>query len=166
MSLQYECYEATARSETRELARVRRATRALPRPENMALKAVWKWAPSTSTRKNGGSMANIAHQPGPVRLEGGVSRCLVGVVGLGGGAAPAPTRGAWGASSIRVPFRKTRGTQAVRRGAGRLCAWCLGYLHCPREGQGEQSRCFSQPAGLLKMCKKKPVVCSVHVTRW
>ena len=47
-------------------------------------------------------MAHIAHKPGPVCLEGGVSRWLVGVVGLGGGAAPAPTRGAWGASSIRV----------------------------------------------------------------
>jgi hypothetical protein len=48
-------------------------------------------------------MAHIAHQPGPVCLESGVSRWLVGVVGLGGGAAPAPTGGAWGASSIRVP---------------------------------------------------------------
>jgi hypothetical protein len=48
------------------------------------------------------SMAHIAHQPGPVCLEGGVSRWLVGAVGLGSGAAPAPTRGAWGASSIRV----------------------------------------------------------------
>jgi hypothetical protein len=28
-------------------------------------------------------MAHIAHQPGPVCLEGGVSRWLVGVVGLG-----------------------------------------------------------------------------------
>jgi hypothetical protein len=42
----------------------------------------------------GRSMAHIAHQPGPVCLEGGVSRWLVGAVGLGGGA--------WGASSIRV----------------------------------------------------------------
>jgi hypothetical protein len=41
--------------------------------------------------------------PGPVCLEGGLSRWLVGVVGLGGGAAQAPTRGAWGASSIRAP---------------------------------------------------------------
>jgi hypothetical protein len=31
----------------------------------------------------GRSMAHIAHQPGPVCLEGGVSRWLVGVVGLG-----------------------------------------------------------------------------------
>jgi hypothetical protein len=31
----------------------------------------------------GRSMAHIAHQPGPVCVEGGVSRWLVGVVGLG-----------------------------------------------------------------------------------
>jgi hypothetical protein len=37
--VQYECYEATARSETRKLARGC-ATRALPRLENMALKVV------------------------------------------------------------------------------------------------------------------------------
>jgi hypothetical protein len=30
-------------------------------------------------------MAHIAHQPGPVCLESGMSRWLVGVVGLGGG---------------------------------------------------------------------------------
>jgi hypothetical protein len=36
--VQYGCYEATARSETRKLARGPRATRALPRLKNMALK--------------------------------------------------------------------------------------------------------------------------------
>jgi hypothetical protein len=41
----------------------------------------------------GRSMARIAHQPDPVCMKGGVSRWLVGVVvGLGGGAAPAPTQ--------------------------------------------------------------------------
>jgi hypothetical protein len=56
-----------------------------------------------------------------VCLEGGVSRWLVGVVGLGGGAAPAPTGGAWGASSIRQfeCLRKTRGAQASGRWPGR-----------------------------------------------
>jgi hypothetical protein len=47
-------------------------------------------------------MAHIAHQPGPVCIEGGVSRWLAGVVVWGCGPAPAPIRGAWGASSIRV----------------------------------------------------------------
>jgi hypothetical protein len=47
----------------------------------------------------------IAHQPGPVCLESGVSRWLVGVVGLGVELHQRPhaARGAWGASSIRVP---------------------------------------------------------------
>jgi hypothetical protein len=53
-------------------------------------------------------MAHIAHQPGPVCLEGGVSRWLVRVVGLGGGAAKAPTGGAWGASVIRVSKKNAR----------------------------------------------------------
>ena len=53
--------------------------------------------------ENGHLARANGQQPGPVCLEGGVSRWLVGVVGLGGGAAPAPTGGAWGASSIRVP---------------------------------------------------------------
>ncbi len=35
-------------------------------------------------------MAHIAHQPGPVCLEGGVSRWLVGVVGLGAELHPRP----------------------------------------------------------------------------
>jgi hypothetical protein len=35
--------------------------------------------------------------------QGNVSRQLARAVDLGGGAAPAPTRGAWGASAIRVP---------------------------------------------------------------
>jgi hypothetical protein len=38
--VQYECYETTARSETRKLARVRPARCALPRLKNMVLKVV------------------------------------------------------------------------------------------------------------------------------
>jgi hypothetical protein len=34
-------------------------------------------------RANGRPMAHLARQPGPVRVEGGVSRWLAGVVGLG-----------------------------------------------------------------------------------
>jgi hypothetical protein len=66
----------------------------------------WKWYKwALSARKWGGRwpIFDIAHQqPGPVCVEGGVSRWQVGVAGLGlgagAGAAPAPTRGAWGAS--------------------------------------------------------------------
>jgi hypothetical protein len=74
----------------------------------------------------GWSMAQIAHQPGPVCVEGGVSRWLTGVVVMGGGAAPAPPPplAAWGASSIRVPKKKTRGTHCSR-GAGEAKP-----LHC------------------------------------
>jgi hypothetical protein len=61
----------------------------------------------------GRSMAHIAHQPGPVCLEGGVSRWLVRVVGLGAELQRPHTRGAWGASSIRVPKKNAR-CQAFR----------------------------------------------------
>jgi hypothetical protein len=81
--VQYGCYETTARS---EVCRNRNT----------------KIGPYATRAQMGRPMAHIAHQPGPVCLESGVSRWLVGSVGLGGGAAPAPTRGAWGASSIRV----------------------------------------------------------------
>jgi hypothetical protein len=56
-------------------------------------------------------MAHIAHKPGPVCLEGDVSRWLVGVVGLGGGgAAPAPTHAARGAALLQFEWlSKTRG---------------------------------------------------------
>ena len=83
--------------------------------------------------------------------------------GFGGGAAPAPTGGAWGASSIRVPKKNARcpGLPPLWRKA--WPGW-LNYACWSRGGQGEQSRCFSQPTSLLKMCKKKAVV--VHVTRW
>jgi hypothetical protein len=45
----------------------------------------------------GRSMAHVAHQPGPVRVEGGMSRWLAGAVVMGG-AAPAPPLAAEGAS--------------------------------------------------------------------
>jgi hypothetical protein len=89
-----------------------------------------------------------------------VSRWLVGVVGLGlgGGAAPAPTRGAWGASSIRVPKKNARcpGLPALRRRRGAWPGWLLSLLRCPREGQEEKGRCFSQPTGLVKCARRKP----------
>jgi hypothetical protein len=42
--------------------------------------------------------------------------------------------------------------------------WVSSPVPGSREGQGGQSRCFSQPAGLPQMCKKRTIV--VHVTRW
>jgi hypothetical protein len=56
-------------------------------------------------------MAHIAHQPGPVCLEGGVSRWLVGVVGLGAELLQRP-HAARGALLQFECLRKTRGVQA------------------------------------------------------
>jgi hypothetical protein len=80
----------------------------------------------TQRAQMGRSMAHIAHQPGPVCVEGGVSRRWGWHEGagrggeFGGGTAPAPTRGAWGASSIRVPKKNARcpGPPALRRSEG------------------------------------------------
>jgi hypothetical protein len=58
----------------------------------------------------GRSMAHIAHQPGPVCLEGGVSRWLFGVVGLGAELLQRP-------HAARGPL--LRGARAFRRCAGR-----------------------------------------------
>ena len=98
-----------------------------------------------------------------VCLKSGVSRWLVGVVGLGVELHQRPQA----ARGALLPFEwlsKTRGAQAFARCARRLCAGWLNYAPCSREGQGAQRLCFSQPASLLNMCKKKTVV--VHVTRW
>ena len=75
----------------------------------------------------GRSMAHIAHQPGPVCLESGVSRWLVGVVGLGVELHQRP-QAARGALLQFECLSKARGAQAFRfRGRrGRLCAGCLG----------------------------------------
>jgi hypothetical protein len=113
----------------------------------------------------GRSMAHIAHQPGPVCLEGGVSRWLVGVVGLGGGAAPAPTGGAWGVSSIRVPKKNARYPgRPIRCREAMRGVFGLAPLF-PGGGEEEKSRCFATTTHKpSQMCKKKTVV--VHVTRW
>jgi hypothetical protein len=109
-------------------------------------------------------MDHIAHQPGPVCLEGGVSRWLVGVVGLGVELLhPRPhTRRVRGALLQFEWLSKTRGAQAFARCPGLRAlrakqtwpGW-LSYAYWSREGQGEQSRCLSQPTGPVKMCKKK-----------
>jgi hypothetical protein len=62
--------------------------------------------------------------------------------GFGGGAAPAPTRGAWGTSSIRLAKKNAR-----RPGPGALCpkAWpgWLSYAALSQAGQEEQSNGFA-----------------------
>jgi hypothetical protein len=69
----------------------------------------------------GRSMAHIAHQPGPVCLESGVSRWLVGVVGLGVELHQRPQAPARGRALLRFEcLSKTRGAQA--------------FGHCAREG--------------------------------
>jgi hypothetical protein len=102
-------------------------------------------------------MAHIAHQLSPVCLEGGVSRWLVGVVGLGAELHQHPhaARGAL----LRFDWRiETRGAdqQAVARSAA-----------CPRGGQEEKSRCFLQPTKpCLSNVQEENLSCLVHVTRW
>jgi hypothetical protein len=111
----------------------------------------------------GRSMAHIAHQPGPVWLESGVG--LAGRGGeFGGGAAPAPTGGAWGASSIRVAKKNARfpGPRALRAKQGPAGMAKLRPL-IPG-GPGETKPLLFTTPKPCQMCKKKAVV--VHVTRW
>jgi hypothetical protein len=83
----------------------------------------------------GRSMAHIAHQPGPVCLESGVSRWLVGVVGLGVELHQRP-HAARGALLQFEHLSKTRGgAQAVRHCAGRP----------GREGRGNKAVAFHNP---------------------
>jgi hypothetical protein len=126
------------------------------RLENMASEVVKM---GTWHAQMGRSMAHIAHQPGPVVcMEGGVSRWLVGVVGLGGGAAPAPTGGAWGDSSKRVAKKNARCPGPPRLARKAWPGW-LSYA-CSREGQGEQSRCFSQPTYRLSDVQEETHSCA------
>jgi hypothetical protein len=100
-------------------------------------------------------MAHIAHQLGPVCLEGGVdsgvSRWLVGVVGLGGGAAPAQRPQAVRGALLQFAcLRKTRGAQAFGSCSRRLCAGWLSYVPCSRGGGGRRRKAVAlpQPTGL------------------
>jgi hypothetical protein len=97
----------------------------------------------------GRSVAHIAHQPGSVFVR----RCgpLAGRGGgFGGGAAPAPTRGAWAASSIRVPKKNARcpGLPGLAR---KVWPGWLSYVHCP-PGGGRRSKAvaFPQPTSRVK----------------
>jgi hypothetical protein len=113
----------------------------------------------------GQSMASTAHQPGPVRVEGGVIRWLAGVVGFGAELHQRHPHAARGALLQFDWLRKTWRPGALPAELLRK-AWpgWLGYAACSREGQGEKSsRCLPQPRP-CQMGKKKAVV--VHVTRW
>jgi hypothetical protein len=78
------------------------------------------------------------HQPAPGDTQGNVSRQLARAVVLGGGAAPAPTRGAWGASAIRVAKKNARcpGPPGLLRKA--WPGWPSYVRGCPRAGQEEE----------------------------
>jgi hypothetical protein len=107
-------------------------------------------------------MAHIAHQPGPVCLEGVVSRWLVGVVGLGGELLQRPhaARGAllqfeWRLVKRAVPRPSGAAPEGHARGFGVARPLLPGG-----GGQEEKSRCFSQPTSLLKCARRKPWLCT------
>jgi hypothetical protein len=87
---------------------------------------------------------DIAHQRGPVCLEGGVSRWLVGVVGLGAGLLQRP-QAARGALLLFECLRKTRGVQAFRCGPGRpgRDGWACS---CYREGRSKAVAFYNSQA--------------------
>jgi hypothetical protein len=66
---------------------------------------------------------------------------------LGGGAAPAPIRGAWGASSIRVPKKSARCPGPPGRPRKAWPGW-LSLLHCSREGGRSKAVAFHNPQAL------------------
>jgi hypothetical protein len=109
-------------------------------------------------------MAHIAQQPGSVCLEGGVSRWLVRVVGLGAELHQRP-HAARGALLQFECLRKTRGVQAF---GGRLLpkAWpgWLSLLHClfPGGPGGEKPLLFTthRPCQMCKKKKKALVSCA------
>ena len=90
-------------------------------------------------------MAHIAHQPGPVCLESGVSRWLVGVVGLGVELHQRPQA----ARGALLPFEwlsKTRGVQAVRHCGGRPGRDGLTTRTGPGEARGNKAVAFHKPS--------------------
>jgi hypothetical protein len=96
--VQCECYETTARSEARKLARVRPA-RCPPHGE-YGLKS----GENGHLARANGAIDGPYCSPTWSSVFGRRCEPLAGRGGgFGGGAAPAPTCGAWGASSIRVP---------------------------------------------------------------
>jgi hypothetical protein len=106
-------------------------------------------------------MAHIAHQPGPVCLEGGVSRWLVvGVVGLGAELHQRPHGRFFNSSAL--------GKRAVARPSGAAPEGLAGMAELPPlspGGSGREKPLLFTTHKPCQMCKKKPTV-AAHVTRW
>jgi hypothetical protein len=108
-------------------------------------------------------MAHITHQPGPVCLECGVSRWLVGVVGLGAELLQRP-HAACGALLQFECLRKTRGVQAFRGGPERPGRDGRARSPVSGKGGGGTKPLLFTTHKPSQMCKKKTLV--VHVARW
>jgi hypothetical protein len=111
----------------------------------------------------GRSMGHIAHQPGPVCLEGGVSRWLVGVVDLGAELLQR-LQAARGALLQFEWLRKTRGAQAFARCAPRPSR--DGRATSPVPGGGGRRRkavALPQPTSPVNVQEGTLIV---HVARW
>jgi hypothetical protein len=108
-------------------------------------------------------MAHIAHQPGPVCLEGGVSHWLVGVVGLRAELLQRPHAARGALRQFEVPKKNAR-CPGLRELLPKAWPGWLSYVPCAREGhRGIKAAALPQPRP-CQMCKKKTLV--VHVTRW
>jgi hypothetical protein len=108
-------------------------------------------------------MGHITHQPGPVCLEGGASRWLVGVVGLGAELHPRPhTRrvgrfcNSSGLVKHAVPRPSGPGPEGLA-GVAELRVLVPG-------GPGGAKPLLFTTQEPSQMCKKRALV--VHVTRW
>jgi hypothetical protein len=93
-------------------------------------------------------MAHIAHQPGPVCLESGVSRWLVGVVGLGAELLQGPqaARGAL-LHLLRLAKKNARRPDLPELLRKAWPGW-LSYAACPWEGGGSKAVTFHNPQAL------------------
>jgi hypothetical protein len=138
------------------------ATRALPRLGNMAFKVLVEMHGhlARANGKWGGRWPSVCRR-----------RCEPLLAGRGGGfwggAAPAPTRSAWGApSSIRVPKKNARcpglAWGAVPEGLAGVAK--LRPLFPGGPGGEKPLLCCSSARPCFQMHKKKPI--AVRVTRW
>jgi hypothetical protein len=109
-------------------------------------------------------MAHIAHQPGPVYLEGGVSRWLVGAVGLGVELHQRPHK----ARGALLPFEclsKTRGgCPGLRALRPKDMRGVFGLAPLFPGGPGGTKPLLFTTHRPSQMWKKKALV--VHMARW